>query len=147
MTDETAGTSPALVIFLHSASYDRLFQAANLVATASSMGRATYLFLFYGALATYVDGSWDDIALDPPEQSLPWARTLARSFELSDSPSLYDLLDMAREHPGGLTLCACSTSVNLLGLEPADVAEKVDQIVGQAAMLEIASRSNQVLYI
>ena len=136
-----------LVIFLHSSSYDRLFQAANLLVTASSMGAPCYLFLFYGALATYVDGSWDDVALTPPDSSLPWAKTMARSFELADTPSLYELLMMARRESGGLKVCACSTSMNMLALEPSDVGKKVDQIIGHAAMLDIAGRTDQVLYI
>jgi len=139
-------TAP-LVIFLHSTSYDRLFQAANLLLTASSMGRKCYLFLFYGALSTFVDGSWDDATLDPREADLDWGRTLARSFELSDAPSLYEVVDMARKEAGGLTVCACSTSMNMLGLEPADVRTRVDEIVGHATMLEIASQTSHVLYI
>jgi len=136
-----------LVIFLHSAARDRVFQTANLLATASTMGRPGYLFLFYGALASYMDGSWDDAELAPAEATFPWARTLARSFELSDTPSPYDVLDMAREGSGGLTVCACSTSMNLLGLDPKAVGQKVDQILGHAAMLEIASGTSQILYI
>jgi peroxiredoxin family protein len=136
-----------LVIFLHSATYDRLFQTANLLVTASSMGQPCYLFLFYGALATFMNGSWDRVELDPPAGSLDWAKTLARSFELADTPSLYELIEMARGEAGGLTVAACSTSMNLLGLDPAAVQAKVDRIIGHAAMLEIASRSRQVLYI
>jgi peroxiredoxin family protein len=139
--------SSPLVIFLHSSSYDRLFQAVNLLVTASSMGRPSHLFLFYGALATYVDGSWDDISLQLPGDSLPWAKTLARSFELADTPSLYELIDIAKKEPGGLTVYACSASVNMLRLEPDEVGTKVDQIMGHATMLEIASRTDQVLYI
>lgn len=136
-----------LVIFLHSCSYDRLFQAVNLLVTASSMGSRCHLFLFYGALATYVDGSWDDIGLELPAGSLPWAKTLQRNFELADTPSLYDLIDMAKKEKGGLTVCACSTSMNMLGLDPARVTACVDQVMGHAAMLEIAGRTDQVLYI
>jgi peroxiredoxin family protein len=139
--------SAPLVIFLHGSTYDRLFQAANLLVTASSMGRPCYLFLFYGALATYVDGSWDDVTPNKADESIHWAGTLARSFELADTPSLYELLEMAKRESGGLTVCACSTSINMLGLDPSVVGEKVDQVVGHAAMLDIAAQSNQVLYI
>ncbi len=137
----------ALVIFLHGSTYDRLFQAANLLVTASSMGRPCYLFLFYGALATYVDGSWDDVTPVKADETIAWAGTLSRSFALADTPSLYELLDMAKKETGGLTVCACSTSINLLGLDAGVVGEKVDQVVGHAAMLDIAAESNQVLYI
>jgi peroxiredoxin family protein len=140
----------SLVIFLHSSSYDRLFQAANLLLTASSMGQKCDLFLFYGALATFVDGSWDDVGLAPGAGSPDWARTLERSFGLADTPSLYDIIDMAKKERGGLTVCACSTSMKMLGLDPAAVKAArggVDEIVGHATMLEIAAQTNQVLYI
>lgn len=141
--------SSPLVIFLHSASYDRLFQAANLLVTASSMGRPCYLFLFYGALATYVDGTWDETGINEAtgKGAPAWARVLARNLELADSPSLYELIDMAKGHSGGLTVCACSTSMNLMGLDPKAVGERVDRILGHAAMLDIASRTNQILYV
>jgi len=137
-----------LAIFLHSASYDRIYQAASLLLTAASLGRKGYLFLFYGALATYVNGQWDDpeALLDVPEGAPPWAETLRRAFALSESPSPHEILDMARKEPGGLTVCACSTSTKLLGLEPADVRGRIDEIVGHATMLDLAADA-QVLYI
>jgi peroxiredoxin family protein len=137
-----------LAIFLHSARYDRIYQAASLLLTAASLGRKGYLFLFYDALATYVDGLWDDPEglLDAPAGARPWAETLRRSFALSDSPSPYEILEMARAEPGGLTVCACSTSTKLLGLEPRKVRKRVDEIVGHATMLDLAADA-QVLYI
>ena len=135
-----------LVIFLHSAGYDRLYQATNLLVTASSMGTRCYLFLFYQALASYMAGTWDEVNIDENGAGSA-AATLRKSFELADSPSLYDLLARAKEETGGLTICACSASTRFLGLEPIDVKKKVDEIVGLSTMLQIASESNQVLYI
>jgi peroxiredoxin family protein len=137
-----------LAIFLHSARYDRIYQAASLLLTAASLGRKGYLFLFYGALATYASGEWDDpeTLLDAPDGAPPWAQTLRRAFALSESPSPYEILDMARKEPGGLTVCACSTSMKLLGLQAADVRARVDEIVGHATMLDLAADA-QILYI
>lgn len=137
-----------LAIFLHSAGYDRVYQAASLLLTASSLGRPGYLFLFYGALATYASGQWDDpeALFHEPAGAPAWAQKLRRSFALSDSPSPYEILELARKEPGGLTVCACSTSAQLLGLEPADVRGRVDEIVGHAAMLDLAADA-QLLYI
>jgi len=137
-----------LAIFLHSARYDRIYQAASLLLTAASLGRKGYLFLFYDALATCVNGRWDDPEglLDAPAGARPWVETLRRSFALSDSPSPYEILEMARAEPGGLTVCACSTSTKLLGLDPREVRERVDEIVGHATMLDLAADA-QILYI
>jgi len=137
-----------LAIFLHSARYDRVFQAASLLLTASSMGRKGYLFLFYDALATYVDGTWrdPDALFAASGDAGPWAEKLRRSFALSDAPTPDEILDMARRERGGLTVCACSTSTKHLGLEPAEVARRVDEIVGHATMLDLSADA-QVLYI
>lgn len=133
-------------VFLHGHGYDRVYQAVNILLAASSMGTKCYLFLFYGALATYIEGSWDDTgSLDRPD-SPQWQSQLKRGFDMSDTPGLYSLLDRAREEPGGLTVCACSASTRLLALEPTTVTSKVDQIVGLTTMLDL-SKDAQVFYI
>ncbi|MFQ5512493.1 MAG: hypothetical protein ACE5EO_11665 [Candidatus Krumholzibacteriia bacterium] len=57
---------PSLVIFLHSHRYDRLYQAASLLLAASAMGWRCHLFLFHGALASYVAGTWDERNITGP---------------------------------------------------------------------------------
>lgn len=133
-------------IFLHSDRYDRVYQAVNLLAAASSMGRHCHLFLFYASLASYMDGSWDDVNASGIDARPETAATLTRNLELAGGPSLYDVVRMAKREQGGLQVVACSTSVQRLGLEPADVGEKVDQIAGLTTMLEIAA-DGQSLYI
>lgn len=133
-------------VFLHSHQYDRTYQAVNILLGASSMGKKCYLFLFYGALATYIEGVWDETgSLDRPD-SPEWQKRLKNGFDMSDTPSLHSLLDRTKDEPGGLTICACSASTRILGLEPSDVTRKVDQIVGLTTMLDL-SKDAQVFYI
>ena len=139
--------SKSLVVFLHSAEYDRVFQIANLLLTASSMGRPCYLFLFYGALASFLDGGWDDVNVAAGSTPHKWQEKLQRAFEMANTPSLYDVVQRARDESGGLTVYACSTSVRYLDVEPAAAREKVDEIVGLASMLEIAGEAGTVLYV
>jgi peroxiredoxin family protein len=141
--------SSSFVVFLHSSRYDRVYQATNLLLTASAMGKQCYLFLFYEALATYMDHSWDDVENMTRDIAQPpgWARTLERNFELSGSPSLYEILDMAKKEAGGLKVCACSTSMKMLDLETVDVKKRVDEVIGLATMLELSSDTSQVFYI
>jgi peroxiredoxin family protein len=137
-----------LVIYLHSDSYDRIYQAVNMLMTATSTGQSGYLFLFYHALGAFMAGAWDEAQLSQfSGQASPWRNTLERSFELSNLPSLYDLLDRAREGDGTLAVYACSNSTQFLGLDPADVKNRVDEIVGLATMLEISGNADQVLYL
>jgi peroxiredoxin family protein len=144
-----------LVIFLHSDSYDRVYQAVNMILTAASADRKCYLFLFYHALGAYLSGDWDDLRVAPwgsrradgRGEAPPWARVLERSFEAANVPSLYELLTRAKQYDGEVMVYACSNSVQYLKLEPAEVKERVDEIVGLTTMLEISSGSCQVLYI
>jgi peroxiredoxin family protein len=147
--------SRPLVVYLHSDAYDRVYQAVNTIATAASAGRRCYLLLFYHALGAFMADAWDDMRIgssagrrtDDAGDSPQWYRTLDRSFEMANIPSLYDLLEQARESEGELFVYACSNSTRFLGLEPADVKKRVDEIVGLATMLEISSEDCQVLYL
>lgn len=141
------GMAKPFVIFLHSAAYDRVFQAASLLLTASSAGQPGHLFLFYGALAGYMNGEWDDPATIVDAGEAAWRRTLSRSFETADTPSPLEMLDMARRAEGGLTVTACSTSIRMLGLDTAAVKARVDHIAGLHAMIEIAADAQPALYI
>lgn len=145
-----------LTLFLHSARYDRVFQAVNLLQTACSMEWRGNLFLFYEALASFMDGGWDDINLaggvDDGEPYQPEGirdasplHLLQRGFELSNTPSPYETLALARE--AGCVVCACSASVKLLGFEPRAVKERVDEIIGLPTMLQIAGKSTHVFYL
>lgn len=141
--------SKPLVIYLHSDSYDRVYQAVNMLITAASTGRSCYLFLFYHALGAYMAGAWDDLEVSPSAAPgpAPWQQSLARSFELANLPPLYELLEQAGKADGDLNVYACSNSVQFLGLDPADVRNRVDEIVGLATMLEISANADQVLYL
>jgi peroxiredoxin family protein len=147
--------SEPLVIFLHSDGYDRIYQAVNMIATAAGAGRRCYLFLFYHALGSYMAGAWDNMNLSSsagrvdgaPGESPPWARTLERSFELANLPSLYEVLERAKEEEGEVSVYACSNSMRYLDLEPDGVKRHVDGIVGLATMLEVSSDAAQVLYL
>jgi peroxiredoxin family protein len=143
-----------LTIFLHSSRYDRVYQAVNLVHTACSMGWRCHLFLFYEALASFADGSWDEVNLAGKDAGANTAADelaastlgkLQRGFELSNAPSLYHTLDAARSD--GCLVCACSASVKLLGLDPRDIKERLDEIVGLPTMLQIAGKSTHTFYL
>lgn len=147
----------SLTIFLHSARYDHVFQAVNLLQTACSMKWRGNLFLFYEALASFMAGGWDEVDLvgrsgevrDPAAPAGDRGRSplhvLERGFELSNAPSPYETLGLARTD--GCIAYACSSSVKLLGLDPRDVKERLDEIVGLSTMLQIAGKSTHAFYL
>jgi peroxiredoxin family protein len=143
-----------LVIYLHSDAFDRTYLAVNMIRTAASTGRKCYLFLFYHALGSFVSGAWDDMRISKSAGlrgsetgETSWESKLEHSFELANLPSVYDLLERAREEGGEVAVYACSNSTQYLGLDPADVGRRVDGIVGLATMLDISSGDCQVMYM
>lgn len=137
---------PSLVVFLHSHRYDRLYQAVSLLLSASSMGWSCHLFLFYGALGSYMAGTWDEVNITSADDTAP-DHTLQRGFEEGNLPSLYGMLEKARGESSRLRVCACSASCKVLGVDIAAVREKVDEVVGLPTMLQIAENARHVLYV
>jgi peroxiredoxin family protein len=147
----------SIVIFLHSSRYDRLYQAVNLMLTASSMDWRCHLFLFFGALASFMEGSWDEVnilenedgeRIDQKNACTPaWMNGLQENLELANFPSLYSLVDKSRDQKIRARIYACSTSVRLLNLAPGEVKIRVDEIVGLSTMLQIAADAKHVIYI
>ncbi|MCZ6766376.1 MAG: DsrE family protein [bacterium] len=142
----------ALVVFLHSHAYDRVYQAISLILTASAMGWPCHLFLFYGALASYMEGTWDDVNITDQNVKAgaaapAWLPELEKNLELANFPSLYEMLQKARTESGGVAVCACSTSCKVLGMDYGRVREEVDEIIGLPTMLQIAGDAKHMIYI
>jgi len=146
---------PSLVIFLHSHGRDRVYQAASLSLAAASLGWPCHIFLFFQALATYLDGTWDTMEIgneavgvgDSSAPSKALARKLERGFEDAAFSSAYEMLQKARNEGGGVKIYACSASVRVLGLDPEAVRRQVDEIVGLPTMLRIAESARFAWYI
>ncbi len=140
----------SLAVFLHSHEYDRLYQAVSIALSGTSMGWACHLFLFYQALASYVGGEWDDTDTFGGKDALVkpgWLAGLVEGIETSNLPSLYEMLEKAKQQDGKLIVYACSSSVRVLGLDLEGVRQKVDQIVGLPTMLQIGGGATHMLYI
>lgn len=139
---------PSLAVFLHSHTYDRIYQATALLATASSMGWSCHLFLFYGALASFVSGTWDEVDLGAAGNNPPsWHADLQAGFESSNLPSPSELLHKAAGDAGGVKVFACSGSCRVLGYQPDEIRERVDGIVGLHTMMQIAEKTTHVIYL
>jgi peroxiredoxin family protein len=151
----------SLAIFLHSSRYDRLYQAVNLLLTASSMRWKCHLFLFFDALGSFMAGKWDEVNLPGAngEESgerrdsthaaalYPWRRELQINLETANFPSLYNLLEQARSQEIPAHVYACSTSIRLLNLDTREVKTRVDEIIGLTSMLRIAAGAMHAIYI
>lgn len=132
------------IIFAHSGTYDKLYQIITLAITAASMGRETYIFLFFWALKRFVDEEFDPARL-ATECGAEGERLLKRMQEFHPV-SLKELLRDVRAM-GNLKVYACTGAVKLMELEESVVRTRVDDILGLTTLLEIADGAETQLFI
>lgn len=132
------------VLFAHSGTYDKLYQMVTLAITAASMGRETYIFLFFWALRRFVNEEFQVSSLSA-EFGEEGERLSKRMKEINPI-SLKEILDDVRKM-GNLKVYACTAAVKLMELEESVVKSKVDDIIGLTTILEMAEGAEIQLFI
>ncbi len=132
------------VIFAHSGTFDKLYQIVTLAITAASMGRETYIFLFFWALKKFVTEDFDVTKLSA--EFGEEGKRLAERMQKINPISLPEILSEVRKM-GNLKVYACTAAVKLMELEESVVKSKVDDILGMTTLLEIADGAETQLFI
>lgn len=132
------------VIFAHSGTYDKLYQIITLAITAASMGKETYIFLFFWALKRFVNEEFN-VARLVAEFGEEGGRLSKRMQELNPI-SLKEILQDVRMM-GNLKIYACTAAVKFMELEESAVKSKVDDILGLTTLLEMADGAETQLFI
>jgi peroxiredoxin family protein len=132
------------VIFAHSGTYDKLYQIITLAITAASMGRETYIFLFFWALKRFVNEEFDVTKLS--SEYGDEGEKLSKRMQKINPISLKELLHDVRTM-GNLKVYACTGAVKLMELEESVVRTRVDDILGLTTLLEMADGAETQLFI
>jgi peroxiredoxin family protein len=132
------------IIFAHSGTYDKLYQIITLAITAASMGKETYIFLFFWALKRFVNEEFD-VARLVSEFGEEGGRLSKRMQDLNPI-SLKEILQDVRMM-GNLKVYACTAAVKFMELEESVVKSKVDDILGLTTLLEMADGAETQLFI
>lgn len=111
----------SLLILANGSSWQERYQVTALVSSEIAAERPVHLALFFGALERWCKGQWGLLDPTPPLS--------VEQIENAAFPSLETLIVEVRK-TGLLRVYACSTSVRLLGLDPATVQGRVDAILG-----------------
>jgi peroxiredoxin family protein len=120
---------PKVVLFLHSADYDRLHQGLAIGAAAAALGQKVELYFFWWALERLLDGRLDEPDFHPPRPDV------ADRFEARGVPTARQLL--AHLRASGLCLVvACTGSLAALGRDAQAAAPHVDQVLGWTSILQ-----------
>jgi peroxiredoxin family protein len=133
-----------LALVLFSGTDDKLQAASVLTAGAAALGRPVHLFLQYWALASF---RADRIAADhglAPEAGRE-GREATDALAAAGQAPWYETLRQAKTI-GDVQIQACSLSMDLLHLTPADLDALVDGVEGVAAFWMEAG-DGQVVFI
>ncbi len=120
---------PRVVLFLHSAEYDRLHQGLAIGAAAAALGKQVELYFFWWALERLLDGRLDEPDFQPERPDI------SDRFEAKGLPTARELLAHLKGS-GRCLLVACTGSLAALGRDAASAAPHVDQVLGWGGILQ-----------
>jgi predicted peroxiredoxin len=125
-----------LLVHLHSEGFERAYQALTLALTARAMGQEVGINFAFGALRALAEDRLGEAVPGPDLWASQRAATLGAALPAR-------LLNEARA--AGVTFWACETVVQLTGVDPDDLAGKVE-LTGLATLVRMQQRG-QVLYL
>jgi peroxiredoxin family protein len=120
---------PRVVLFLHSADYDRLHQGLAIAAAAAALGKEVEVYFFWWALERLLDGRLDEPDFRPSRPDV------TDRFEARGLPTARELLTHLRSS-GRCLLVACTGSLAALGRDTQAAAPHVDQVLGWTSILQ-----------
>ena len=133
-----------LNVVLFSGTDDRLQAAAVLTAGAAALGKPVHIFLQYWALDAFrADRIDDDHGLAPEAGQA--GREAVDALRRAGQASWSETFRQAKAL-GGVDIQACSLSMDLLRLEPADLDPLVDGVEGVTAF-HLDAGDGQVVFI
>ncbi len=135
---------PRFVIFAHNATYDKLHQVATIGLTAAALGKDVMVVLLFWTIKKLAEGRID--AVDFPPEYETSAEEVRRLLHEKKVPKISEMFQEARL-VGQFRLIACSAGLEYMGVDPAAVASKVDEVMGLPAILTEAADSETTLFI
>ena len=129
-----------LLLLCERGGFAPLHQAASAAASMIASGGRADLVLFHAALARFLDGEADTV--DDRQPSVDSYRDALGEGRVRPVSEV-----LAHARGDGAGLFACSASVALLGREPSQMLDIVDEIVGWPTILRWMEASDQVLYL
>ncbi len=141
MSEAQSPNRGKIAIIVQDSSYNRLHLMATLVGTAAALKWEAIVFLTFGALQRYVDGTMDEAAVTLGDSSIN--EMYQDGIEDGKIPSVTQLMEQAKEL-GVVKVYGCSQSTALLRLEPAQT-EKLEGVVGYTTFVTAAMDAKLVV--
>jgi peroxiredoxin family protein len=149
-----------LVIICSKGSLDMAYPPLMLATTAAAMGMQVDLYFTFWGMNMITKKTIDSLKIPPvgnpalpmpnilgmlPGMSSMVTSMMKKNMKKIKMPSIKEMIATAKE--GGVRFHACSPSMNMMGLQKEDLIPEVDDIIGAATYLELASEDAITLFI
>lgn len=131
-------------IFLHSGSYDRVYQAMAITNVVLAMGGEVNAFFSYGALKRLVKGMTDVPVIEG--EPAAFVEDIKRNIERGTIDEISEMMDTASRFDG-FKAYACTASMAVLNISRDELIDVVDSSMGLVSFLNLVKDADKVLYI
>lgn len=131
-------------IFLHSGSYDRVYQALSITNVVLATGGEVHIFFSYGALKRLVKGNTDSVAI--AGEPVFFKEDIEKNLARGTIDSISEMIETAKRF-GRLKIYACTGSMAVLNIARNELIDSVDSSMGLVGFLELVKGADHALYI
>jgi len=149
-----------LVIVCSKGSLDMAYPPLMLATTGAAMGMEVHLYFTFWGMNLVTKKAYDSLKISPVGNPalgmpnilgmLPGMTGMATSMmkdkmEKMKMPTIPEMIKTAKE--SGVKFHACSPTIDMMGIKKEDLIPEVDDIIGAATYLELASEDAITLFV
>jgi peroxiredoxin family protein len=149
-----------LVIVCSKGSLDMAYPPLMLATTGAAMGMDVHLYFTFWGVNMITKKTVDSLKISPVgNPALPMPNILGmlpgmtsmltsmmqKKMDKIKMPSISEMIKTAKE--SGVKFHACSPTLDMMGLKREDLIPEVDDVIGAATYLEIASEDSITLFV
>jgi peroxiredoxin family protein len=149
-----------MVIICSKGSLDMAYPPLMLATTGAAMGMEVHLYFTFWGLNMISKKTIDSLKISPvgnpgipmpnilgmlPGMTSMLTSMMQKKMEKFKMPSIKEMFKTA--HDSGVKFHACSTTLDMMGLKREDLIPEVDDIIGAATYLDLASEDAITLFI
>lgn len=131
-------------VFLHSGSYDRVFQAMSIANVVLATGGEVHMFFSYGALRRLVKGRTDDVVVEG--EPAFFREEIEKNLSRGTLEPISEMIETAKRF-GRFRVYACTGSMATLNIARDELIGAVDQSMGLVSFLQLVKDADKVIYI
>lgn len=133
-----------LCLFVHSGSYDRVYQALSISTVVLATGGQVHSFWSYGALKRLVKGRADELGMDSEPE--PFRAEMEKNLKRGTIDRISSMIQTAKRFDG-FKVYACTASMAVLNVTRDEFDEVVDSSMGLVTFMDLVKGADTTLYI